>query len=56
MRSIPNRAKISYTILEKQKALHSSTTDFSEAAEPRCLAVSAIKPPDTSRRSEARPR
>jgi hypothetical protein len=29
---------------------------ISEAAEPRCATVSAIKPPDTSRRSEARPR
>jgi hypothetical protein len=30
--------------------------DSSEAAEPRCATVSAIKPPDTSRWSEARPR
>ena len=29
---------------------------ISEAAEPRCITVSAIKPPDTSRWSEARPR
>ena len=30
--------------------------DSSEAAEPRCATPSAIKPPDTPRRSEARPR
>jgi hypothetical protein len=29
---------------------------ISEAAKPRCATVNAIKPPDTSRRSEARPR
>jgi hypothetical protein len=29
---------------------------ISEAAEPSCATVSAIKPPDTSRWSEARPR
>jgi hypothetical protein len=29
---------------------------ISEAAEPRCATVSGIKPPDTSRWSEARPR
>src|SRR3974390_444311 len=28
---------------------------ISETAEPRCATVSAIKPPDTSRWSEARP-
>jgi hypothetical protein len=30
--------------------------DSSEAAEPRCATPSAIKPPDTPRWSEARPR
>jgi hypothetical protein len=59
-------------ILERQKMLQTSQVlsrrlcvscaavlpfkDSSEAAERRCATVSAIKPPDTSRRSEARPR
>jgi hypothetical protein len=39
---------------------HSETSEFGpaigEAAEPRCATPSAIKPPDTPRWSEARPR
>ena len=55
-RHAPLKKQTQYANRAKAFAHQNFSPAISEAAEPRCATPSAIKPPDTPRWSEARPR